>query len=60
MALKKITPTHEAIEEMMDMKKSLERLIAKLSATLPQQKKRKLKKEERVLINPITGEKGYW
>ena len=64
MPLKKLTPTqiaiHQAISELNDIIKSANRTKATLSAVLPQQPIRKLKPEERFLVDPRTGEKGYF
>jgi len=60
MALKKITPTHEAIDELDQAIKTLIRTKAALVASLPRQKKRKLKPEDRYIIHPLTGKKGFY
>lgn len=64
MPIKQLTPTqiaiHQAISELNDIIKSANRTKATLSAALPQQPIRKLKPEERFIVHPITGKKGFF
>ena len=55
MALKKLTPTHMAIQSIDDTIKALKLHRAELAATLPVVKKRRSKKM--YLTHPLTGKK---
>jgi hypothetical protein len=63
MALKRITPVHEAISAIDETIKTLKLQRAALVATLPAPKnksKAKQKKGSSFIVNPITGKKAYF
>lgn len=60
MALAKMTPTHIAIQTLDDTIASLKKQKAALIALLPKKKKGPLRKEDRFIVNPLTGKKEYY
>jgi hypothetical protein len=63
MALKKITPVHEAIDAIDETIRALKLQRAALIATLPAPKRNSKAKQQKgssYLVHPITGKKAYF